>query len=70
MLPGGFKRAGVGIKACPRDYLSIPGTIQSEETSQSGESNDRYCGSKFSDRPADFRHRVVLGIDLSQLSLL
>ncbi|KAI9563173.1 hypothetical protein GHT06_010631 [Daphnia sinensis] len=53
-------RAGVGIKACPRDYLSIPGTIRSEEKSQSGESNDRYCGSKFSDRPADFRHRVVM----------
>ncbi|XP_057367125.1 uncharacterized protein LOC130688187 isoform X2 [Daphnia carinata] len=54
------KRAGVGIKACPRDYLLIPGTVQSEEKSQSGESNDRYCGSKFSDRPGDFRHRIVL----------
>lgn len=52
------------MKACPRDYLQIPGTVQSEENSESGESNDRYCGSKFSGRPGDFRHRVVMGIHL------
>ena len=49
------------MKACPRDYLWIPGTIQSEEKNLSNETHDRYCGSKLSDRRGDFRHRIVTG---------
>ena len=56
--------SGVGHTSCPRDYLWIPGTVETlSSPSKTGqELDDRYCGAKLSDLDGEVVPGVVIGI--------
>ena len=59
--------SGVGHSSCTRDYIWIPGTIETLASKKSDELDDRYCGAKLSDLDGEPVPGVVIGTILFTL---
>ena len=59
---GSRSLSGVGHSSCPRDYLWIPGTVEtlSSPSKTNQELDDRYCGSQLSDLDGEIIPGVVI----------